>query len=71
MNNGVRFSWVINLVVTILSPILELVTRELRDELEDSLYRYFGKAKLTDNPWDDFLAELLLRVMGFPVPKDQ
>ena len=67
-NPGIGFTWVIDLVVKILSLILPVVTPALRAELEKFLLKFYEKAKETPNPWDDFLAKFLMRILGMEVP---
>lgn len=63
INGGISMSntwkWVINVVGTILGPILKLVTAKFRTELEDFIQKKYTEAKETENPWDDFLFETL------------
>lgn len=55
----------------ILGPILLTLTRSLRDDLEIFLTDFYRRALETENPWDDFLAALLLETLGFDVPEDE
>lgn len=67
-NPGISWSWLINLLVAIIGPLLNIITPKLREELSKLLTTFYLHAESTDNPWDDFLAEFLLRALGFPVP---
>jgi len=67
-NPGISWSWLINVLVAIIGPLLNIITPKLREELAKLLTTFYVKAKSTDNPWDDFLAEFLLRALGYPVP---
>ena len=68
-NPGMSLTWIIDLVIKILSLILPVVTPELRRMLEKFLKDFYEKAKETPNPWDDFLAKFLLRILGIEVPE--
>jgi len=48
----------------VLGKVLEVVTPELRKMVESFLKDLYQKAKATQNPWDDFLVELLAAVLG-------
>ena len=48
----------------VLGKVLEVVTPELRKMVESFLKDLYQKAKATQNPWDDFLVELLAVVLG-------
>lgn len=65
---GITWTAMLNILVAVLGPILRAVTPVLREQLEEWLIGFYKKAKTTDNPWDDFLAELLLRIFGIPLP---
>jgi len=62
-NPGINWTWIINLLVLALGPLLRIVTDSLREELEDFLKAYYVKARETANPWDDFLADVLCRAL--------
>ena len=68
-NPGISFTWVIELIIKIFSLILPVVTPELRKMLEKFLLEFYAKAKETPNPWDDFLAKFLLRILGIDIPE--
>lgn len=67
-NPGTTWTWIIALIVAVLKPILSVLTPTIREELGKLLYAFYAKAEMTDNPWDDFLAELLLKLMGYTLP---
>jgi myo-inositol catabolism protein IolC len=67
--SGMSLNWIIELVVKILSLILPVVTPSLRAELEKFLLKFYEKAKETPNPWDDFLAKFLMRILGMEIPE--
>jgi hypothetical protein len=67
-NPGVGFTWIITLLVQIFSTIMPIITPSLKGALEEFLLGLYQKAKETPNPWDDFLAKFLLRMLSIPVP---
>ena len=67
-NPGVSWYWLINMVVNVLRPLVDIVSPTLRKELEDFLIGYYHKAIATENPYDDFLARFLLRIFAIPIP---
>lgn len=67
-NPGISWSWIITLIVTVLKPIMGILTPMLREELEKFALKFYAKAESTDNPWDDFLAEFLLKILGIEPP---
>ena len=67
-NPGISWGWIISLVVAVLKPVMAVITPMIRTELEKLLLAFYAKAETTDNPWDDFLAELLLKLLGIPLP---
>ena len=70
-NPGISWAWIINLIVTVLKPIVAIVTPILREELEKALLKLYAKAEASDNPWDDFLVEVLLKILDIPVPEGE
>jgi len=67
-NPGTTWTWIVNLLVTILRPILAIISPMIRTELEKFVLKLYVKAEATDNPWDDFLAEFLLKMLGLETP---
>lgn len=70
-NPGINWTWIVNLLVTVLKPIVGIVTPIIREELEKALLKLYAKAEASDNPWDDFLVEILLKILGIPVPEGE
>lgn len=66
-NPGVSWSWIVSLLAALLKPIIPILSEQVRKMLQDWLYKFYDHAKETDNPWDDFVAELLLKILGFEV----
>lgn len=69
-NPGISWTWIINLLVVVLKPILQIITPMIREELEKFAVKFYAKAEATDNPWDDFLAEFLCKMLGMAVPPE-
>ena len=69
-NPGTTFTWIINLIVAVLKPIMAVLTPMLRDELSGVLTDFYKKAASSASPWDDFLAEFLLKILGIPIPTE-
>lgn len=66
-NPGINWTWIINLLIAVMGPLLRLVTDSLREELEDWLKAFYVKARETPNPWDDFLADVLCRALKIDI----
>lgn len=69
-NPGTSWTWIINLLVTVLKPIMSILTPMIRQELEKFALSFYAKAEATPNPWDDFLAGFLVKMLGLEVPVD-
>jgi len=67
MERGVVWTWVIKAIGQVLVPIVAIITDALREELETWVRQFHAKALLTENPWDDFLAEVLAKALGIRV----
>lgn len=67
-NPGVSWWWLINLIVDILRPLVDIVSPTIRKRLEDFLIDFYNDAIETENPYDDFLARFLLRIFAIPIP---
>lgn len=67
-NPGTTWTWIVNLLVAVLAPVLAALTPMLRTELEKFAVAFYKKAEATPNPWDDFLAGFLLRMLAIPIP---
>lgn len=67
-NPGTTWTWIVSLILAVLKPIFAVLTPTIRDELRKLLESFYAKAETTDNPWDDFLAEFLLKILGYDVP---
>ena len=56
--------WV-ELGIRVLGAIIKLVSPEIREAGEKIMKEWYEKAKQTDNPWDDYLVELIASLLGF------
>lgn len=59
MGIKVKFPWLIKITVVVLKPLTALLSKELKQELVTWVTKFRAKAYETENPWDDFLADLL------------
>lgn len=64
VNPGVSWTWLINLLVAVLAPVVGIMSKEIRDALVKFLTDLRKKARETPNPWDDFVTEFILRILG-------
>lgn len=60
----VAISGVLSFILGILAPLLNVLTPELRKWAGGFLKDFKAKAALTDNPWDDILADVLCKLFG-------
>ena len=67
-NPGISWTWIINLLIVVLKPVIDLLTPMIRTEVEKLAVKLYDHAETTPNPWDNFLAEFLLKILGMPVP---
>lgn len=65
-NPGIGWTWLIDLIVKALGVLMPIVTPVLREELKGFLLAWYEKSLETPNPWDDFLARFLLRILKIP-----
>ena len=66
--SATKVTGILSIIISILRPIIAVLTPTIRDMLHDTLIDFYNKAKATENPWDDFLAEILLRLLGIDIP---
>ena len=48
----------------VLGAIVNLVTPEVKDLVHQLIQEGYAKAKMTENPWDDFLFKVLATLLG-------
>jgi hypothetical protein len=63
-----KLSPFLNILINIIGPIVRALTPTLRDLLSDMLIDFYERAEKTENPYDDLVAETLLRLLAIPVP---
>lgn len=59
---------IFKIILTMLPAILNLVTPEIRQMIEDFILRWWAKAKETDNDFDDFLVMLIAALLKIDLP---
>ncbi len=67
-NPGISWGWIIQLLVTVLKPILGLLTPMIRTEMEKLVLKLYQHAEETPNPWDNFLADFLMAILDIEKP---
>jgi len=65
---AVDFKWLLTLVAAVLRPVMKAITSKFREEITEWLQGKYEEAKLTDNPWDDYLFEFLAKMLGVTLP---
>ena len=61
---AVQWKGILRGISLLLVPIMRMVTKQFKDELEDFIQKKYKEALLTENPWDDFLFETLAMWFG-------
>jgi hypothetical protein len=64
---NMSMNWFITIAVKILSPIVSLLTAEIKGELHGFIKNLYEKALKTDNVFDDFFIKLLADVLQIKV----
>lgn len=70
-NPGIGWTWLIKILIKVLGAIMPVITPTLTELLKNSLLEFYKQALETPNPWDDFLARFLLRILDIPVPAEE
>lgn len=65
--SSVSWSWLIPLIVSVLKPVIKVLTPMIREAMEKWLKEWYPKAVATPNPWDDFLVGILCDILGIKV----
>jgi len=60
-------TWLLNLVVSVISPIINGIAPELKSELASFLQQLYTKAKATSSPLDDIGIKFLADILGITV----
>jgi len=53
-----------DLGLKVLGTIVKLVSPEIKDLVHQLIQEGYAKAKMTENPWDDFLFKVLATLLG-------
>jgi len=61
--------WVISLIVSVLGPLLNLITPMLKEQLTSFVVSLYEKAKETSNPIDDIFVRFLAAVLAIDLPE--
>lgn len=65
---SMSWKWLIELILSVLGPILAQISPVVKAALSEFLTRLYLDALKTPNPWDDFLVGMLLDILGIPRP---
>lgn len=55
-----------NWMIRLLQMVLAAISGPLRQDLIKFAEAFRAKAKQTENPWDDFLADIICWLLGIP-----
>ena len=66
-NPGISWDWLLALLAALIKPILDVITPVIRTELDKWTYDMLKKARETPNPWDNWLFEIIRKLLGLPV----
>lgn len=58
-HNSVSWEWLGKLLRVVLAPLIPIITKQIRDMIQDNVKTWWEKAKATENPWDDFLVQFI------------
>jgi hypothetical protein len=63
-NPGINWPWISNMLAIVIKPILDILTPMLRTAMETAVRDWWKKAEATDNPWDNFLVEVIAKALS-------
>ena len=63
------FNFWLKVGIKLIGVILPVITPEIRQLIGDAIKSLYAKAKMTDNPWDDFLVKLIADLLAIDVDK--
>lgn len=55
--------WIINLIVSVLGPLIGLISPMLKAEITEAVKKLYEKAKETDSPIDDIFVRFLAAIL--------
>jgi len=64
---GISFNWLVKIIISVLSPVISIITPEIKTALETYIKDLYVKAKATENVWDDFLIKFIADILGVKV----
>ena len=67
-NPGINWGWLVSVLATVIAPIVQILTPMLRTLIEKSVLEWWSKAEATDNPWDNFIVEIIAKALGITLP---
>lgn len=59
--------WIISIISKVLSPLIPLLSIEIKAELEVFIRQLYQKAKKTDNVFDDFFVKFIADILNISV----
>lgn len=62
------WKWLFEQAAKLLLPIVEMLTPEIKTELENFVLALYQKSVLTPNQWDDFLIKMLADLLNIKLP---
>ena len=65
---GITWKWLIQILMQVLLPLLELISPAIKAELNGFLTELYRKALTTPNAWDDLFIGMLLDILSIPRP---
>jgi len=65
---AITWKLIVSMALKLLIPMLRVVTPVLVAELKTMIQEFYRKALITDNPWDDLLAEFLMEILDIDKP---
>jgi len=60
-------SWILSLIVSVLGPLMSLLTPSIKGELTSFVQGLYAKAKETSNPVDDVLVKFVAALLDIEV----
>ncbi len=55
--------WIVNLIVSVLGPLISLVSPMLKAEITEAVKKLYDKAKESDTPIDDIFVRFLAAIL--------
>ena len=61
---GITLDWIVKILISVLSPIVKIVTPQIKEKLSDFIKNLYSDALGTPNVWDDFLIKILADILS-------